>query len=819
MQLVLLLGSLVDRAPGSYSDCGACVRAGLPTRRSDDGTCNCTPGEQNFELDANDVAAYARAAAATTAATTADAGADADEAIAALSSYYDCGACIRAGLPTRRLDDGTCDCMPGGQRFELDADDVAASVLADAIATLASNDDGEGVDGSRKRYEAAMQDLCRADLAITNPHSLSSKQQAITRNDMTALTKQWIAAFDSQDMTSIAALFNPQGQLMDTGDVWKDTAPLVVIRDYFKRLITAAGPSLQVERGQQPSELTSVGKGVVIFSGRYRMLVRRSAHNTETTEWIEPKFTFVCQRGEEDQTGEVEVLALSTGLSFTTEGFLTQEKCSESHHNGPSAHSSASQADQAEATTWRPSEQERIAFTDQLTPFAWTPLWSAPTEGVDIVQLREYILEIYSHDSRAHDQHSNEGFISDEELLVGTLLDTPVLRALKNEIHNHIHAYLRSLALSTEGVGGPGMQSYRIVLGATGYSINTRGTYRSARIDDGAHISGLLYVDDGGDPMACTQFYDARGQRGELASLLDTHVGTLFRSTWRGTNAPISVCPHAGLLVLFPAWLPRAQQALMADGKRISISFSAVLEEPQLHQQRQLDSLWPSAVSNGEEEYYRNINRDNVIGALLRRLGSEAVVPQWGQPVQSLHYHHIGKEKSPLRLHWPTPIRPVVLPELASASKTVRRLLHRLERYDREEQKEAHVGAQAVPRRPRSGWAWHGAAHGGSGVLDHRSSAARELRDAYYKQVYWYVYEMLDHTSDSGSNDTAARIEVEMVDYTAHILRQGDLMLQQARGDAGADLLFLRALRTFTLTSCGAVMCALCTQKFVGSQL
>ena len=59
------------------------------------------------------------------------------------------------------------------------------------------------------------------------------------------------------------------------------------------------------------------------------------------------------------------------------------------------------------------------------------------------------------------------------------------------------------------------------------------------------------------------------------------------------------------------------------------------------------------------------------------------------------------------------------------------------------------VGAgEPPPRTPRSGWAWHGAARSGSGVLDHRSAAARELRDAYYKQIYWYHLRYINKSQD-----------------------------------------------------------------------
>ena len=41
------------------------------------------------------------------------------------------------------------------------------------------------------------------------------------------------------------------------------------------------------------------------------------------------------------------------------------------------------------------------------------------------------------------------------------------------------------------------------------------GDYNNVHTHDGSHISGVLYIDDGGDPTACTKFYDVRGQRAE----------------------------------------------------------------------------------------------------------------------------------------------------------------------------------------------------------------------------------------------------------------------------------------------------------------
>ena len=90
------------------------------------------------------------------------------------------------------------------------------------------------------------------------------------------------------------------------------------------------------------------------------------------------------------------------------------------------------------------------------------------------------------------------------------------------------------------------------------------GDYNNVHTHDGSHISGVLYIDDGGDPTACTKFYDVRGQRAEpplgprarrAAAGQGRGGSTLFRPVWGGTNSPLEICPTAGTMVLFPAWL------------------------------------------------------------------------------------------------------------------------------------------------------------------------------------------------------------------------------------------------------------------------
>jgi uncharacterized protein (TIGR02466 family) len=421
---------------------------------------------------------------------------------------------------------------------------------------------------------------------------------------------------------------------------------------------------------------------------------------------------------------------------------------------------------------WQPSIDDAAKFRDRITPFAWTPVWAAPTKGFSIRKLKKYLLKVRKT-NKGKIKSNDGGFHSDGDLIDSAkALNNPLLKSLRDEINRHIHSYLRSLAKSTEQVGGPGLKKYRITLGDTWYNINGKGHYNNVHTHDGSHISGVLYVDDGGDETACTQFYDVRGQRAELASLLDTHLGDLFRPVWAGTNSPTSICPKNGYMVLFPSWLPHSVHALATNGERISISFNAVLEDRPQGSRKEIlepgDRDWPSQLSESVD-----------MATGLELAGGAAAVPMWGRSVSSTRWGGYPEpDGSSLRLHWPTPIRPIVLHELAGSVEAMRRMVHKLEKSDSE-------GQENVVRRGRSGWAWHAAGHG-AGILDHRSEAASDLRDAYYQQIYWYVYEML-HSGRKGAQGTQGDNErvdmaVEIIDSSAHILRQGELLLQQARG-------------------------------------
>jgi hypothetical protein len=111
----------------------------------------------------------------------------------------------------------------------------------------------------------------------------------------------------------------------------------------------------------------------------------------------------------------------------------------------------------------------------------------------------------------------------------------------------------------------------------------------------GVHVffAGVLYLDDGGDTTACTQFYDVRGQKAELGPqrLGGGDAAELFRPVFGGTNAPVQVCPQVGTLVLFPAWLQHAVLPHKGDRTRLTVSWNLVLV-------RLLDCTSRSSLSN-----------------------------------------------------------------------------------------------------------------------------------------------------------------------------------------------------------------------------
>ena len=419
---------------------------------------------------------------------------------------------------------------------------------------------------------------------------------------------------------------------------------------------------------------------------------------------------------------------------------------------------------------WRPSARDAGQANDlpKLSPLAWTPLWSAPTSSaLNLDALRAHILA--DRTTNPGLQKSNDGgFHSEGDMLDSALsIKTPVLRAFRKEIFRHVHAHLRALAVATNEVGGPGETSrsnrpYRINIGTTWYNMNSAGHYNNLHTHDGSHISGVLYLDDGGDPTACTKFYDVRGQKAELGpqKLGGGDAAGLFRPVWGGTNAPVQICPQVGTLVLFPAWLQHAVLPHEGNSTRTSISWNLVLEErrPGGSSETPVDLDWPTALSGADDR------ADSMALA-----GGEASIPKWSPRsgvLGDLPPGGVaeGSAVAPrgLSMYWPTPVRPNVLPHgHHPAFDALRKTLLRFE-------KKARDGGV---RRGREGFTKRG-------VLG--ASTASAVRPAIHSEIYWYVYEMLLPARRRGevglnrgaSGGEGVAINVDIIDSSAHVTSQ-----------------------------------------------
>jgi pyruvate/2-oxoglutarate dehydrogenase complex dihydrolipoamide acyltransferase (E2) component len=87
---------------------------------------------------------------------------------------------------------------------------------------------------------------------------------------------------------------------------------------------------------------------------------------------------------------------------------------------------------------WRPSASQLGNWMPKISPFAWTPIWSAPTSSaLDLDALRAYIYE--DRKTNAGLSKSNDGgFHSQGDLLEsGTAIRTPVLREFRKEIYRY----------------------------------------------------------------------------------------------------------------------------------------------------------------------------------------------------------------------------------------------------------------------------------------------------------------------------------------------------------------------------------------------
>ena len=107
---------------------------------------------------------------------------------------------------------------------------------------------------------------------------------------------------------------------------------------------------------------------------------------------------------------------------------------------------------------------------------------------------------------------------------------------------------------------------YEVSIGSAWANVNNRSHSNSPHMHPGVQLSGVYYVDDGGDRDGGLRLIDPRPQ----ASMVPVPA------RWtRGMGEHVRVAALPGLFVLFPAWLQHYTAAHTAGRPRLSVAFCA----------------------------------------------------------------------------------------------------------------------------------------------------------------------------------------------------------------------------------------------------
>jgi uncharacterized protein (TIGR02466 family) len=142
--------------------------------------------------------------------------------------------------------------------------------------------------------------------------------------------------------------------------------------------------------------------------------------------------------------------------------------------------------------------------------------------------------------------------------------DKPII-LLRTRAYHAVFRYLQAMAPS----GAEGR--YEVSIGSAWANVNNRTHMNTPHLHPGVQVSGVYYVDDGGDRSGGLRLIDPRLQ----ASMIPVPA------RWtRGMGEHIQVQAMPGMFVLFPAWLQHYVVAHNGTRPRISISFNIRLTFP-----------------------------------------------------------------------------------------------------------------------------------------------------------------------------------------------------------------------------------------------
>ena len=124
-------------------------------------------------------------------------------------------------------------------------------------------------------------------------------------------------------------------------------------------------------------------------------------------------------------------------------------------------------------------------------------------------------------------------------------------------------------------LGGQPGGDYRVSMSAWAMMYKDRG-YATCHTHPNCHFSSVYYVKDG----ATTDLVMATGAKvrsGEL-EFVDTRGQAGHQVTGLGMQPSLRVQPKAGLMVIFPQWLPHFVHPVIGDDSRISIACNATVQ-------------------------------------------------------------------------------------------------------------------------------------------------------------------------------------------------------------------------------------------------
>jgi uncharacterized protein (TIGR02466 family) len=141
----------------------------------------------------------------------------------------------------------------------------------------------------------------------------------------------------------------------------------------------------------------------------------------------------------------------------------------------------------------------------------------------------------------------------------------PAVTILRTRAYHAIFRYLQAMA--PRGAEG----KYDVSIGSAWANMNNRSHFNSPHMHPGVQVSGVYYVDDGGDRDGGLRLIDPRPQ----ASMVPVPARWM-----RGMGEHVRVAALPGLFVLFPAWLQHYTAAHTAKKPRLSVAFNVRLTFP-----------------------------------------------------------------------------------------------------------------------------------------------------------------------------------------------------------------------------------------------